>query len=153
MLNENRLTFEDVINRDGVLVYTNVGYSMMPLLRQRKDIIEIRQKPQGRCRKYDVILYKRHNKYILHRIIKVFPDGYKVLGDHNTWFDKTVTDDMIIGVMARVIRDGKRITTQNIWYKIYVHIWCDFYPIRFFMIKMKALIYKCLSFVKRRVFR
>ena len=31
--------FEDVIERDGRLVYTNVGDSMRPLIRQDRDIL------------------------------------------------------------------------------------------------------------------
>ena len=35
---------------------------MMPLLRERKDLIEIHRKdPNIRCEKYDVVLYKRGN--------------------------------------------------------------------------------------------
>ena len=149
---DNRQTFEEILNNHGVLVYTNVGYSMMPLLRQRKDIIEIRKRTQERLKRNDVILYKRDGRYILHRIIKVLPGEYKVLGDHNTWFDKNVTDDMILGVMTRVIRDGKSITPDNFWYKLYVYLWCDIYPLRFFTMKTKAFILRCLRYVKRRVF-
>ncbi len=150
---DNRHSYEEILAKDGVFVYTNIGYSMMPLLRQRKDIIEISRKTQERCRKYDVVLYKWKGKYILHRVIKVLPEGYKVLGDHNTFIDPPVTDDMILGIMTRVIRDGKSITPDNVWYKLYVHLWCDFYPVRIFLIKVKAFIYRCLRFVKRRVFR
>ena len=39
--------FEDVIERDGRLVYTNVGDSMRPLIRQDRDIL-ITEKPHGR---------------------------------------------------------------------------------------------------------
>jgi len=73
---ETRYSFEELLKKDGFIVYTNVGFSMMPLLRQRRDIIEIRAKGPGRCRKYDVVLYRRGEKYILHRILKVLPDGY-----------------------------------------------------------------------------
>ena len=131
-------TFEQVLDRDGYLVYTNVGCSMMPLLRQRRDVIEIRKKAPGRCRKYDVVLYKRGDRYILHRIIKVLPDGYVIMGDHNTFKEYDVTDDMILGVMTRVVRDGKSITTTDWRYKLYYHIWVDFYPIRVFILKCKA---------------
>lgn len=51
-------TFEEEIQRTGRLVYTNVGCSMMPLIRQHRDLVVI-EKPQGRCRKYDVPLYKK----------------------------------------------------------------------------------------------
>ena len=147
------VTFEELLEKDGYLVYTNVGYSMMPLLRQKKDIIEIKKKSSERCKKYDVVLYKRGELYILHRVLKVLPDRYIMAGDHNVFLDLPVTDDMILGVMTRVIRDGKSITPDNIWYKMYVHLWCDFYPIRVFLLKAKAFVYRCLRFVKRRILK
>ena len=147
------VSFEELLEKDGYLVYNNLGYSMLPLLRQKKDIIEIRKNSSERYKKYDVVLYKRGEQYILHRILKVLPDRYVIAGDHNTFLDPPVTDDMILGVMTRVIRGGKSITPDNFWYKVYVHLWCDFYPIRVFLLKAKAFVYRCLSFVKRRIFR
>lgn len=146
-------SFEDLLNTKGYIVYTNVGVSMMPLLRQKRDIIEIRKKEPGRNKKYDVVLYKRNKKYILHRILKVLPDGYLIAGDHCTVIEKDIKDENILGVMTRVIRDGKSITPDNFWYKVYVHLWCDFYPIRIFLLKAKAFVYRCLSFVKRRILK
>lgn len=35
------MTFEEVLERDGKLVYTNKGVSMMPLLRQDQDLLVI----------------------------------------------------------------------------------------------------------------
>ena len=46
-------TFEEIINTKGFIAYTNVGYSMMPLLRQKKDIIEIKKNNSDRYKKYD----------------------------------------------------------------------------------------------------
>ena len=144
-------TFEELLQKDGYIIYTNVGVSMMPLLRQKRDVIEIRRKEPGRCKKYDVVLYKRKNRYILHRIVKVLPNGYYIVGDHCTQLEKDIKDENILGIMTRIIRNGKTITPENIWYKLYVHIWCDFYPIRFFLLRIKKLLYRCLSYVKRRV--
>ena len=147
-------TFEELLEKDGCFVYTNVGYSMMPLLRQRKDIIEIHKKAPGRCRKYDVVLYKRGEKYILHRILKVLPEGcYIIAGDHCTQLERDIKDENILGIMTRVIRNGKAITPDNLFYKAYVHLWCDFYPIRFFLIRKKPFVNKCIQYIKRRVFR
>lgn len=153
MLKAKVYTFEEILEEKGFLIYTNVGYSMLPFLRQRRDIIEIRKRDSGRCRKYDVVLYKWGQNYILHRILKVLPDKYIIAGDHNTFLDSPVTDDMILGVLTRVIRNGKEITPDNIWYKFYVHLWCDVYPVRMFLLKTKWFIYRCLRFIKRRVFR
>lgn len=152
---ENRIarisSFEELLDDKGVIVYTNVGYSMLPFLRQRKDVIEIRKKEPGRCKKYDVILYKRGKSYILHRILKVLPDGYIIAGDHNVFIETDVNDDMILGVMTGVIRNGKKVTPDNIWYKLYVHLWCDAYPMRMLLLRIKWFIYRCLRFVIRRV--
>ena len=146
-------TFEEFLEDRGYITYTNIGCSMMPLLRERKDVIEIRRKGEGRCRKYDVVLYKRGSKYILHRILKVLPDGrYLIAGDHNTFVERDITDDRILGVMTRVLRNGKNITPDNIWYRIYVHLWCDAYPVRMLLLKAKQFVYRCLRFVKRKVF-
>ena len=132
------VSFEELLEKEGCIVYTNVGTSMMPLLRQRRDIIEIHRKEPGRCKKYDVVLYKRGNKYILHRIIRVTPDGYVIAGDHNTFKEYDITDEKILGVMTRVIRDGKSVTADSLPYKIYYHIWVDFYPVRVFILRTKG---------------
>ena len=124
---------------------------MLPLIRQRRDIVEIRKKNSKRCNKYDVVLYKRGEKYVLHRILKVLPDGYIIAGDHNTYIETDISDDMILGVMTRVIRNGKSITPDHIGYKIYVHLWCDFYPVRMWIIRTKQRIWHILGSVKRKL--
>ena len=134
---EKKMTFEEMLDQHGYIVYTNVGYSMMPLLRQRKDIIEIRKKGPGRCKRYDVVLYRCGDSYILHRIIKVLPEGYIIAGDNNTFLEKDITDNQILGVMTRMVRDGKSIYTTDWKYQIYVHLWCDLYPIRMVALKVK----------------
>lgn len=151
MFDNHVYSFEEILEKQQVIVYTNIGYSMMPLLRQKRDVIEIRKKGPGRCKKYDVVLYKRRGRYILHRILKVLPEGYLIAGDHNIFVEKDVTDDMILGVMTRVIRDGKSITPGNIWYKLYVHLWCDFYPIRMLFIRLKWIILPLLRKIKHEM--
>lgn len=145
-------SFEEILQTQGYLVYTNVGRSMMPLLRERRDIIEIRNLT-GRPKKYDVVLYKRRNRYILHRVLRVLPEGYIIAGDHNTFIEKDVTDDMILGIMTRVIRNGKSVTPDNMWYKIYVHIWCDLYQARMKIIRTKYKSIRALRRAKRRLLR
>ena len=133
-------SFEEILKEKGYLIYTNVGTSMMPLLRQRRDLIEIRAKAKGtRCRKYDAVLYKRGDKYILHRILKVRPNDYVIVGDHCIRREYGITDDMILGVMTRVVRDGKTITPDNKLYRLYVHLWCDFYHVRVAILYGKML--------------
>jgi hypothetical protein len=122
-------SFEEELERNGTLVFTNKGVSMMPLLRQDRDLMVIEKKGPERCKKYDVILFKRGEKYVLHRILKVREQDYFVAGD-NCRRGESVKDSQILGVLTQVVRDGKTITPEDPAYQRYIHLWCDFFPIR-----------------------
>ena len=129
--------FEDVIERDGRLVYTNVGDSMRPLIRQDRDILII-EKPHRRLKKYDVPLYRRDSgQYVLHRVLKVRDNDYVICGDNRYSKEYGITDRHIIGVLTAVVRDGKEIPITDLWYRLYVHLWCDLFPLRAFILKAK----------------
>ena len=145
-------TPEKMLSEWGYIVYTIKGTSMMPLLRQYRDIIEIRPKGEHRCKKYDVVLYKRGKNYILHRVLRVLPDGYIIAGDHNTFLEYDIKDEHIIGVMVRMIRDGKEISMTDKKYRLYVHLWCDFYPVRMGLLRIRRFLWRCKSYLKRRFF-
>ncbi len=132
-------TFEEEIQRTGRLVYTNVGDSMMPLIRQHKDLMII-ESPKGRCRKYDVPLYKRDNgQYVLHRILKVRKEDYVICGDHRWQREYGITDRHIIGVLSAVVRDGKTIAVTDWRYRLYTHLWCDLFAVRASILYLKSL--------------
>ena len=135
----NKSTYEKELETYGKVISTNVGDSMMPLLRQGKDLMVIERRPKGRCRKYDAVLYKLGDKYILHRILKVREKDYVICGDHRIRREYGVTDDQIIGVMTAVVRDGREIPVTDPKYRFYVHLWCDFYHIRAAILYIKRL--------------
>ena len=124
---------------------------MLPLLRQRRDIVVIQAKGAGRFHKYDVVLYKRGQRYILHRILKVLPDGYVIAGDHNYRKEYDITDKQILGVMTQVVRNGKTIGMDNRGYRLYVHLWCDLFPVRAAILRGKAGIRRILSRIKHKI--
>lgn len=138
-------SFEEALARHGRLVYPNRGTSMLPLLREGRDLAVIDPRPVDadgrplRCRKYDVVLYKRGDKYILHRILKVLPDGYVICGDHNCRREYDIGDDQIIGILAGVVRNGVETPVTNRRYRLYVHLWCDLFPLRAAILWFKAL--------------
>ncbi|MGN1112926.1 MAG: S24/S26 family peptidase [Acutalibacteraceae bacterium] len=141
----NKTTFEQELEKNGKIVYTNVGTSMMPLLRQKRDLIII-EKPHGRLKKYDVPLYKRPSgQYVLHRILKVRENDYVICGDHCYRREFGVTDSQIIGVLTGFIRDGKTYSVNNKGYKAYVHLWCDFFYVRAFILRSKAFLRRVLK--------
>ena len=144
-------TYEEELIKNGRIIHTNVGTSMMPLLRQNRDVMII-ERPNGRLKKYDVPLYKdKAGRYILHRVLKVRENDYIICGDHCTRREYGITDEQIIGVLTGVIRDGKTIKMTDFSYKLYYHLWCDFFYIRVAIIKIKAFWKRGISFIKKRL--
>lgn len=132
-------TYEEELNLHGSFTFTNTGTSMMPLLREHRDLFVIEKKTEERCKKYDAVLFKRANgQYVLHRILKVRTNDYVLCGDHLFRREYGIAENQILGVMTKVIRDGKTISVTNKKYLCYVHLWCDFFYVRagFLWIKM-----------------
>jgi hypothetical protein len=122
-------SFEEQLEQNGLLAFPNKGRSMMPLLRQDRDLMVIEKKGPERCKKYDAVLFKRGERYVLHRILKVRERDYWIVGDNNRR-GEFVKDEQILGVMTQVVRDGKTILVTDPWYLLYVHLWCDLFPLR-----------------------
>ena len=141
----NKSTFEEEINKTGKLIYTSVGNSMMPIIHENCDILII-EKVSGRLKKYDIPLYKRASgQYVLHRILKIRKDSYVTCGDNHWKKEYDITDDNIIGVLTGIVRNGKKISVSDIKYKIYVHLWCDLFPIRAVILRIKYYITRRLK--------
>jgi len=142
-MNEPRhSSFEEILELDGKLIYKNKGVSMMPLIREGKDLMVIEKAASVPYRKYDAVLFKRENGiYVLHRILKKVPDGYWIVGDH-CYAGENVNEHQILGVLTAVIRGGSEIPVTDFGYRLYVHLWCDFYPLRFLILRAKAFFAK-----------
>ena len=149
--------FEDVLERYGKLVYPNKGVSMLPLLRQGRDLMVIERKNGESFKKYDAVLFRRPNArgrddYVLHRILRVNEDGsYWIVGD-NCCTGDTVREDQILGTLTAVLRDGKKavLVTAPLC-RAYVALWCGCYPVRFAVIRAKYFAFGCLRRLKKLV--
>ncbi|MCQ3035146.1 MAG: S24/S26 family peptidase [Bacilli bacterium] len=115
------MNFEEILEKEGTLVYTCVGVSMLPLLRERKDILTI-SKITNKPKKYDVVLFKRDSgQYVLHRIVKVRKHDYVLLGDNQWRKEKGVLDRHIIGVLTSFTQDDKIISVNDEKYLRYIN--------------------------------
>ena len=100
-------SFEDYLDRFGTLTYTNVGTSMMPLLRQGKDLFILKKRGPERLAVGDVVLYRRPpDKYVLHRSVEDRPEDYVILGDNCAAREYGIRDEDILAVMTGYVRDG-----------------------------------------------
>lgn len=126
-----KVTFEEILKRDGVLVYRTRGVSMEPMLRQNRDLVVIRM-TEKRLEPLDAALYKRGSDYVLHRVIGVADDHYLIRGD-NTYAIEHVPTDAVIGVLTEFQRKGKTYSVTDKNYQRYVRFWTAIYPVRAFL--------------------
>ena len=124
--------FEDIINKQGQLVYTNVGDSMYPLIKPR-DLLVIK-KVTAPLKKNDIPLYKRDSgQYVLHRIVKIKNGEYYICGDNRAFIERGITDRHIIGVLTDIVREGRTIPVNSPEFKSYVKL----LPLRRSIIRIK----------------
>lgn len=116
-------TLEGYLEAYGELTYTNVGTSMLPLLRQGRDLFTVTVRMDGRCRVGDVVLYRRPpDRHVLHRVVGVGSDGYHILGD-NCLEREWVSESDVIGVMTSFVRNGRVHGVDAIGYRAYTWVW------------------------------
>ena len=122
-------TFEEILEKDGKLIYKTKGVSMNPMLYQNRDLVVIRP-PEGRLKAHDVALYRRGKSYGLHSVIAVNDDGTYLIRGDNTYSDEIVPEKAVIGVLTEFVRDGKQYKVTDPEYLRYVEMWCAAYPMR-----------------------
>lgn len=134
-----RLSYEEYLRKYHTLTYKNVGVSMLPLLKHRRDSFTVREVKKGEsCKLWDVVLYKRGtDQYVLHRIIKVYEDSYDILGDNCIGIESGIPKTDVLGVMTDFTHKGKQYKTDDIGYRFYVWLWCRPYKLRIFFKKIR----------------
>ncbi len=156
MPNAEFSSFERELQEHGKLVYTNVGVSMMPLIREGRDVMVIescREAPK----KLQAVLFRRdgvtgRGRYVVHRILKVRRDGsYFIAGDHDT-SGEIVEPGQILGVLTSLLRDGKQLNFHSARYRFYLYFWCAPYRLRFFLLRAVRGMRAFFSAVRQKLF-
>ena len=122
------MTFEEILARDGRLVYKTKGISMEPMLKENRDLVMI-VVPSSLLRRFDVALYKRNGSDVLHRVMRV-KDGYYLIRGDNTFRMETVPFENVYGVLTGFVRKGKDHSVTEKGYHAYVRFWNAIYPLR-----------------------
>lgn len=115
---------EQYIQKEGEFIAVPVGTSMWPLLRNRRDTVHL-VKYSGNLKKYDLPIYKRSTgEQVMHRCIGINEDGYIMCGDNQSQKEFGIKDSQIIAVAKGIYRDEKYVPVTNIFYRLWVRIWC-----------------------------
>lgn len=113
----NKSSFIDIINKEGYLLYPFKGISMLPLLDEDNDLVRIEK--SNNYSLYDVILFKKNDNYVLHRIIGVNNDLYRVRGDNAVEIDVIKNED-IVGKMVGYYKGDRYISINDEEYQFYL---------------------------------
>lgn len=98
------------------------GTSMLPLIRQGKDYVELSPLPE-KLKKYDIPLYQRGNgQYVLHRIVKA-GQTYTCIGDNQYERETGIAQAQLIAVVTAIYRGEKRIPVTAFSYRLYCRLW------------------------------
>ena len=121
--------FRQQLAQGGRVRFGPKGTSMMPMLRQGIDTVEIAPL-EGKLKKYDLPLYQRDGgQYVLHRIVKA-ADTYTCIGDNQYQLEPGVRHDQMIGVVSAFYRGEKRWDVTDWRYQLYCRLWHWSRPVR-----------------------
>ena len=132
--------FEDVLNKDNELFFTNVGYSMYPLIKEREDILHIVKTDE--FKKGDILLYKSNvDHYVLHRLLKIKKDKYILAGDYNYFKDQPIAKEQILGKLITIKKKDGRIFDLNKDKKGRRFFYTNFFHIKAFFQKVGTVLH------------
>lgn len=107
------------------------GYSMYPLFVPGRDEALIQQVPISSLRRNDVILYRRDQSIlVLHRIAKITPEGFFLVGDNQSSLEGPLREDQVRGKLITFVRNGKETPVTSPFYRLLSSLWLHMLPLR-----------------------
>ena len=125
------------------------GSSMAPFLIHARDMIYFK-KPDRELQKGDIVFFRRKSgQFVMHRIWKIRPEGYYIVGDAQTQIEGPVKREQIFALITKVRRKEKWLEPGDFWWEFFEHVWLHMIPLQsaFFCIKS---IYNVLSTIFRK---
>lgn len=121
------------------------GKSMLPMLREGIDSVQLVSPSVKAPKKGDVIFYRRDSgEFILHRIVAASSGGkrFDTCGDNQTIPERNVKAESVIGVLEGYYKGEKWVAADDKDYKKYVRA-------QMLKIKLKYLRYSAIKFLRK----
>ena len=126
------------------------GVSMLPMLRQEKDSVELSPLPEE-LKKYDLPVYRRADgQYVMHRIVAVKDDCYICLGDNTIALERILPEQMI-GVVSAFYRGNRRIEVDAPGYQVNCRLWRLTWPCRSLWNKARVMKQRITKLLRKRI--
>ena len=117
-------SLNDALDRDGLVLISGKGISMLPLIRNSRDRICIRRLPRE-PRRYDILVYRTSRGLAAHRLLAYSADGCLLLCGDNQLRPERVSRDKIVAYLPGMLRGDTYLdfaTSRK--YALYCRVWC-----------------------------
>ncbi len=131
----DRADLEKTLREWGEIIWHTRGGSMRPLIVQGRDLVTVKA-ADGPLRPLDVALYRAGGQLVLHRVIAVEGDFYRMRGDSNTYTERVPRSD-VLGVMTGLTRNGRDVDLNAPAMRLYARLRVLDYPLRRPLILLK----------------
>lgn len=119
MFNQKSIFFKETLENSYDLQVKTLGYSMFPFIKYGDSITISSLKDSPKIG--DLILFKKKEKLILHRLIKIKYNSGPVFitkGDSSFNYDEPIIESEILGKAIEIKRKGKLINLESKKYRI-----------------------------------
>lgn len=115
------------------------GSSMAPFICHHRDTIYF-GKPNRPLRRGDMVFFQRDDgQFVMHRILRVRPEGYYIIGDNQTEVEGPVRRDQIFAIVKQVTRKGKTLKPGDFWWDFFEKVWIRIIPLRRLFVRLYGL--------------
>ena len=118
------------LEKYGMYMSVPRGKSMRPMLRSKRDIVEI-HRLEHLPKRGDLVLYVRgeDKQGVLHRVLAVREKDCVIAGD-NCWWREIIPHEDVVGIAVRFYRGGRWHEVTDPGYRLYVRVWTDLFYVR-----------------------
>ena len=120
--------FVDLLSSGAVFPLVVTGSSMMPFLRNGRDIVRLHK--TDRFYRGQIVLFRRRSgDFVLHRIRRICPDGRLLMnGDAQKWCEYIQRDQVLAEVIS-ISRNQRDVDPNSMLSRVVRFLW---YPTRIF---------------------
>ena len=106
------------------------GSSMAPFLIHHRDTIFFK-KPDRELKVGDMVFYRRRDgRYVMHRICRIRPEGFYMIGDAQKEIEGPLNREQVFGLVTAVKRKGRLIQPGDFWWEFFARVWLRIIPLR-----------------------
>ena len=118
------------------------GNSMLPFIREGKDVIILKKLNKHSIKKGNIVLaLQKNERYVVHRIEKVDGDNVTLRGDGNIYAREKCTSQDILAEITAIKRGDKTINKKSIFWFCGKRLWPSSPFMRRVLLKIHRIIY------------